>query len=541
MPIRVETLIADDVPLRPDARAGAVLERFLAEPDCAALPVVFERTIVGMAVRSTLLELALRAGRTSFDAVALSRIIDTAPVIVESGTPLGLIARNSAMSGGKAFRQGVIVTHGGAYYGFVTPAAFLRELTHENTRRAHQLKLAAKKIEGLRSAEARAETAGHEALSRLAHEVRTPLTALLGHAEQLARSGLPQEQRKHADVLVRSSEALADLVTRSVEAGRAGASAVEISTTPLSLRRLAGELETLWRTPAEARGLSFELDIPRNLPDRVAGDGARIRQVLSNLLSNAIKYTRAGGVTLALSSREGEEGQLEIRFSVADTGAGIPAEHAAKLFQPFQRLPGAETETGAGLGLSIARGLAQAMGGSLTHAPNPGGGSVFELKLALEPAGPRLAVQAGRPQRQRHITFQLGTILLIEDHPASQAVIQSTLKSAGWRVDTVDTLVQADRRAAHAPYQAILCDYHLRDGTGDIFLRRLRSMPGPNRSTLCLAVTADASEARRQHCLASGFTGVITKPIRSLDLVTELADYIAADTAESASTRRALA
>ena len=543
MPIRIESLISDEAPLRPDMRAGSVIERFLADSACSALPVVFQRTVLGVALRDRLLELALRIGREAFDDLPLKRIVDPNPVIAESGTPIGQVARMVADAGGKGFRRGVLVTHGGAYYGYVPPAALTRELTAENTRRAHQLKLAARKIEGLRSAETRAEKTGHEALSRLAHEVRTPLTALLGHAELLARADIPQALRHHADVLMRSSEALADLVTRSIEAGQAGAGAIEFAAAPFSLRAVAAELEALWRAPAEAKGLAFRLDVPRQLPDRAVGDASRLRQVLSNLLSNAVKYTRKGEIGLSLSACEREEGQLGICFRVHDTGPGISPEHAAKLFQPFQRLPGAETERGTGLGLNIARGLAEAMGGSLTYSSNPGGGSAFEFRVQLKSAGPRLAVRgpAGGTRRQRHITFQLGTILLIEDHPASQAVIQSTLKSAGWKVDTVDTLTQADYRAGHVRYQAILCDYHLRDGTGDLFLRRLRAMPGPNRNTLCLAVTADASEARRQHCLAVGFTGVITKPIRSLDLVTELADYIASDTAGQISVRKALA
>ena len=154
MPIRIESLISDEAPLRPDMRAGSVIERFLADSACSALPVVFQRTVLGVALRDRLLELALRIGREAFDDLPLKRIVDPNPVIAESGTPIGQVARMVADAGGKGFRQGVLVTHGGAYYGYVPPAALTRELTAENTRRAHQLKLAARKIEGLRSAEA---------------------------------------------------------------------------------------------------------------------------------------------------------------------------------------------------------------------------------------------------------------------------------------------------------------------------------------------------------------------------------------------------
>lgn len=528
MPIRIETLICENAPLSPDMRAGALLERFLAEPACVAFPVVFERTLVGMVTRSGLFDLALRLNRSALDDIPLRRIVDSEPDIAIAGTPLGLVARMIADGSGKGFSQGIIVTHGGAYYGYVLPATLARELSAENTRRARQMQLAARKVEALREAQARSDKAGHEALARLGHEVRTPLTALLGHAERLTRTDLPAHLRKHADILVKSSEGLAELVSRSIEAGRLGAGAVQLQDAPLSLRAMAGELEALWRPSAEDKGLALDIAVLRGVPDRVMGDKLHLRQILCNLLSNAIKYTTYGGISLSVAASEREEGQFALSFSVTDTGPGIAQEQAARLFQPFQRFAGSDEAAGTGLGLNIARNLAEAMGGSLSYAPAPGGGSAFTLKLVLQTAGPRLAAEgAGPSPRARHITFQLGTILLIEDHPASQAVIRSTLKSAGWRVDTVDTLVQARRRAGHMPYQAILCDYYLRDGTGDLFLSRLREMPGPNRHTLCLAVTADASEARRQSCLAAGFAGVITKPIRGPELVTQLADYIA--------------
>ena len=131
------------------------------------------------------------------------------------------------------------MTHGGAYYGYVPPAALARELSAENTRRARQMQLAARKIDALKAAQARSDKAGHEALARLGHEVRTPLTALLGHAERLKRADLPGHLRKHADILVESSEGLAELVSRSIEAGQLGAGVVQLNEAPLSLRAMA--------------------------------------------------------------------------------------------------------------------------------------------------------------------------------------------------------------------------------------------------------------------------------------------------------------
>ncbi|MEM6946452.1 MAG: ATP-binding protein, partial [Pseudomonadota bacterium] len=445
--------------------------------------------------------------------------------------PLGEVAHQIARAGGAGFKSGVIVVKGGAYFGYVSPGAILSALEAENTRRAHQLRRAGAKVEALSREASAARQGGQRTLARFGHEVRTPLTAMLGHTERLLRQEMTPEARKSLDVLVRASESLAALVTRSIEAGQLGSDAAPASPVPFAPKDLAEELIELWRPRAEAAGLTLTAAVDRALPARLVGDAPRIRQVLGNLISNAVKYTASGSVAVELSGLAREEGQIDLEARVLDRGPGIAAGDIERLFQPFERLgrgAGRPVE-GAGLGLNISASLASAMGGNLHYTPRPGGGSIFCLRLPLERVGPRLAAEApARPQKPTRATIKLGAILLIEDHAASRALIESALSSAGWRVDTVSTLAEARRCIDQTPYQAILCDYFLRDGQGDVLIKMLRGHDNPNRDALCLAVTADASEARRRHCLAAGFVGVIVKPIREADLVITLADYIAA-------------
>ncbi|MEL6662169.1 MAG: ATP-binding protein [Pseudomonadota bacterium] len=529
MPTRIESLISDLRPLSPSQSIGEVFDWFLIHSDKQAMPVVFERTVVGLVSRAGLLEHVSRLSDPSMSTQPVMACLDTAPVTAKLGQPLGEVAMTIAQNGGKGFQTGVIVTQGGAYYGYVSALSLAMALSAENTQRAHKMRLAARKLKYLNAQMANLRRESGQALARFGHEVRTPLTAMLGHTERLLRQDTAPEARESLDVLARASESLADLVTRTVEAGRIGAQDVPVVGTAFSPVELAGELGALWQPKADEKQLTLEISVARGLPARIEGDAVRIRQILGNLISNAIKYTPAGRVDVVFDGKAREEGQIAFTVDIRDTGPGVPEADVDKLFKPFQRLTqeAGAPEQGVGLGLNISRGLAEAMGGDIKFGPREEGGSVFNLSLPLRRAGPRLAsegtVQKARKPRS---AFQLGDILLIEDHAASQALIESTLQSAGWQVDTVATLSQARRRVDHKPYQAILCDYFLRDGQGDVLIKMLRGHEGPNRDTLCLAVTADSSEARRKHCLAAGFAGVIVKPIRGPDLITTLADFI---------------
>ncbi|MEM9738893.1 MAG: ATP-binding protein [Pseudomonadota bacterium] len=529
MPTRIESLVADLVPLAPSQDVGEVFDWFLVHRERNAMPVVFDRTIIGVLTRAALFEYASRLKSPASSRQSISPLLDTEFASATAGQPLGEVAHQLSRSGGKGFAQGVVISQAGAYFGFVTALSLSMGLSAENTRRAQQMRTASQKLKSMGQQLAVERRNGGLMLARLGHEVRTPLTAMLGHAERLQRRDMDPESRQSLDVIARASESLADLVSRSVDAGHIKVGDLEIESVPFSPTQLATELCELWEPRAEEKDLAFDMTVSGALPSRLEGDLGRIRQILGNLISNAIKYTPSGAVHFTLDGAPREEGQFAFTACVADTGPGVPEAQTARLFEPFQRLDARSCEEGAGLGLNISRGLAHAMGGDLVYSQSEHGGSVFKLSLPLRRAGPRLATQTPvKSVRPSHAAFQLGDILLIEDHAASQALIENTLGSAGWQVDTVATLAQARRRIDQKPYQAILCDYFLRDGQGDVLIKMLRGHAGVNRDTLCLAVTADSSDARRRHCLAAGFAGVIVKPIRGPDLITTLVDFITA-------------
>ena len=176
------------------------------------------------------------------------------------------------------------------------------------------------------------------------------------------------------------------------------------------------------------------------------------------------------------------------------------------------------------MGLSIAKGLTQLMNGSISLTDNPDGGSIFTVQVMAKKVGPRLAVD--NPTRPRRGRFELGDILIIEDHRVSQMVMEKALSAAGWKVDCVFTGEQGIRRAGGKRYQAILVDRYLPDGQGEEILARIRSEALINQNAPILQVTADVSPERRAAAAKVGFDGFIAKPIRPRELVAALADVL---------------
>ena len=536
MPVRLKDILQTCAPVAPDTRAAQLAQRFLAEPDLSAIPVVFQRTAVGLVTRAGVFELVARAGSHALTKLPTSRIMDSDPQIADSEEILARLCHmQSGSAANRVFRDGLIVTERGQYRGYVPSEAIGRALAGETTARVralHQLREQTTRLQRDADDHQRAQI-GH--LAALGHEIRTPLTVMLGHADRLASiSELPGPARDSARQLAEAAHSLSQLANDFVEAGEVGLSAVRINTSACAVRDLATTLIELWRPAALARDLELKLSVARRVPERLLIDPARIQQILGNLLSNAIKHTHFGVIELSFDwEGDAENGSLVIQ--VRDTGPGLSPAAAERLFQPFARAED-RSDIGTGLGLYISHTLAQRMEGELSYAPGTEGGSIFTLHLPATAARPRLAVQA--PMERRRGAFDLGTVLIVDDHDSSRWLIAKALSEAGWQVEEATSLEQARQKADQTPYQAILCDLHLQDGDGETLARDLRAGFGANWDGLLLALSADGRAARREACLDAGFDGFMAKPIRAGELVTQLADFIAMPRATDTPLRR---
>ncbi len=511
-------------PVQPHLRLAAVLARFEADAGLELLPVVFGRTLMGTLSRRAVFDLAGAAvPRDQVADTRISALLDEAPATADTELRIGGFSVRSARGDGKALAEGVVVLERGAYAGVVRPRTLARALAEENARRAMAQKEAAGKVAAYRArqAEKAAEQAHLQAV--LAHELRTPLNAAQASADMLAQHTRTQDGKLLARTVSDACRALDRLLDDMMVMSRAGLGNLPVQAEPVSLRRLSAELDNLWRPRCAEKGLGLRVVTGKLAAERIEADPVRLRQVLDNLLSNAIKFTSEGGVELSFST-EANGDAVTLAIEVSDTGPGLSGDDLGHVFKPFERAAGAAGMDGSGLGLAVTKAVLDSLGGQIAYRTGEAGGSVFSLTIPVRKSGPRIVSENRRAATMGR--FEVGDVLLVDDHEPSRLVLARALVAAGWKVDAVATLSQALRRSAHKPYQVILCDLHLADGDGTQILEAVRRSEAHDPATPVIAVTADRSPARLEACAAAGFDAIWTKPINPNDAVMALADLI---------------
>lgn len=243
-------------------------------------------------------------------------------------------------------------------------------------------------------------------LATISHEIRTPLYGVLGTLELLGLTRLDPRQREHLRTIDSSSSSLMGLIDDILDVSKAEAGELHLNIDKLDPEKLTEDLVVAWTGAARNKGLQCYALVETEVPDSIAGDAARVRQILNNLLSNAIKYTESGRVVVRLSV-EGADAGRHLRWQVSDTGMGISAEHQANLFERFYQVrEGSGYIQGAGLGLAIAKRLADMMDGQLTVTSERGLGSSFVLWLPLRLGADSSGALPGRS------TGDKGTVVL---------------------------------------------------------------------------------------------------------------------------------
>lgn len=359
-------------------------------------------------------------------------------------------------------------------------------------------------------------------LATLGHEVRTPMTGVLGMTELLQGSRLDDRQRSHVDAIRRAGEHLLRLVNDALDMARIEAGKLELRNVDFSLRPLLDEVAGLMAPVAERKGLIFSEDIAADVPLRLQGDRTRVQQILLNLIGNAVKFTGEGHVTLetvALHPRG-------VRFVVADSGPGLSLEQQARLFRRFEQADGASTAArygGSGLGLAISQELAVAMGGRITVESALGKGTRFIVELPLADAAPESSTT--QPPQRARLAAAL-SLLLVEDDPIVAEVMQGLLRAQGHHVTHAAHGLAALGETTRHTFDAALLDLDLPglDGLGLATLLRARGFNAP-----LLAVTARSDADAEAHARAAGFDGFLRKPVTGELLAQALAALLRAE------------
>jgi signal transduction histidine kinase len=529
MPVRLKDIALPVTPVTPATTAAAAFSLFLSDAALFAVAVRLsdgEEASYGLVTRLRLTEaLAGPNGRDVYAARSVTHLVGSQPVIVQGDMLAAQVAKSAAELSTSALTDGVIVLDQGKYHGIVSPAMLLKAVAEENAARARAQHSAQRRIDDLtrqlgKLSESRART-----LAFIGHEIRTPLTGIMGVADLLEGQLVTGEPKRLARTISQSGQHLERLLTDLLDLSRIDAGKLAIVNQPVELRQFALETRELWMPQFDEKRVSLRIGVATGAEPRIECDAGRLRQILFNLVSNAMKFTDRGQVTVTLATSPSPDG-LMLTMRVADTGRGISDADKARLFEAFEQSESADAFSGSGLGLAIARSLARKLGGEIILSDNPGGGCVFTVAVPVIKAGPRLAVE-NKPEAQVG-RFDLGEVLLAEDHEASAYVIREALIGAGWRVETVSDAAAAVTRAGQRRYQVILTDVHMPNGGGEAVLRAARSAHGLNAATPVVAVTADASPERRAACERAGFDGLIEKPIRPRSLVATLADILIA-------------
>ena len=342
-------------------------------------------------------------------------------------------------------------------------------------------------------------------LATLGHEVRTPMTGVLGMSELLLSTPLDARQRGYADTIRRAGEHLMRLVNDALDLARIEAGRLELDAQPFDLRALLEEVARMAEPMARRRDLAFRWHVESDTPRWVLGDAGRVRQVLLNLVGNALKFTEQGSVSL-------QAGPLAngVRLVVSDTGPGLNEEQKSHLFRRFEQADGARTAArygGSGLGLAICQELAAAMGGRIELDSTPGQGTDFTVDLPLATVEAPGGVAARGP---RDATVRALDLLLVEDDETVAEVIGGLLRAQGHRVVHAGHGLAALAEAAAAAFDMALLDLDLPGIDGLALARQMRAQgfDGP-----LLAVTARADAEAEPLARAAGFDGFLRKPL----------------------------
>jgi len=388
----------------------------------------------------------------------------------------------------------------------------------------------------LRSAVARAEEAGRAKMAFLAmmsHEIRTPMNGIRSMLDLLDRTELDSEQRECVDVLRGSSDSLLTLVNDILDLSKIEAGRIELERIAFDPGALVGQTVRMFAQSASDRGIALRVQCQAGLPQAVAGDPTRVRQVVSNLLTNALKFTARGSVDVSVRARADAGGRERIEIEVRDTGCGVPPAALERIFDVFSQGDSSTTRThgGTGLGLAICRRLARLMDGDVTLERTSAEGSTFRFWCLLERVAP-LEVRAALPVRVdvSQSAVRGMRVLVAEDNPVNRVIAARLLAKLGVEADVVEDGACAVERARSGEYQAILLDLHMPVCDGREALQRIRAEERERGATpvKVLAFSADVISARDTGPGAASFDGSISKPVGIEDLHAALAQCRAA-------------